>query len=149
MWNDFKKFAFRGNVLDMAIGVIIATAFGKIVSSVVNDIFMPIIGGIVGFDFSTWFVALDGVNYDSLQAATDAGAPLLHYGNLISVIVDFLIIAFFIFLVVRFINKAKEKRQKKEEETPAPEPRLCPYCFTEINEKATRCPHCTSVLNEQ
>ncbi|MDO4564251.1 MAG: large conductance mechanosensitive channel protein MscL [Clostridia bacterium] len=146
MWKDFKKFAFRGNVLDMAIGVIIATAFGKIVSSVVNDIFMPLISRIIGFDFTNWFVALDGGEYATLQEATDAGASILHYGNLISVIVDFLIIAFFIFMVVRLINKAKNRAKKEAEEAPKPEPRLCPYCFTEINEKATRCPHCTSEL---
>ncbi len=146
MLKDFKKFAFRGNVMDMAIGVVIATAFGKIVSSLVNDVIMPLVGLIIGFDFSTWFVALDGNTYASVEAATEAGASVLYYGNFISVIIDFLVIAFFIFLVVRFITKASDRMKKAEEPAPEKQPRLCPYCFTEIHDDATRCPHCTSDL---
>lgn len=146
MWKDFKKFAFRGNVLDMAVGVVIATAFGKIVTSVVNDLIMPLVGGLVGIDFSSWFVALDGKSYESLAVATEAGAPLLTYGNFISTVIDFLIIAFCIFMVVRLIVKAKDLGKKKEAEVPQKQPRLCPYCYTEIHDDATRCPHCTSEL---
>lgn len=146
MWKDFKDFAFKGNVIDMAVGVVIATAFGKIVSSIVNDIIMPLVGFIIGFDFSSWFVSLDGNTYATLAEATEVGAPLLHYGNLISVVIDFLIIAFCIFLVVRLINKAKTLGKKKEEPAPAKQPRLCPYCYSEIHDDATRCPHCTSEL---
>lgn len=132
--------------MDMAVGVVIATAFGKIVSSVVNDIIMPLVGLIVGVDFGSWYVVLNGDTSLSYDAAIEAGYSVLHYGNLISVIIDFLIIAFFIFLVVRTINKASERLKKQEEPAPLKEPRLCPYCYSEINEKATRCPHCTSEL---
>ncbi|HPF53404.1 MAG TPA: large conductance mechanosensitive channel protein MscL [Eubacteriales bacterium] len=146
MWKDFKKFAFKGNVMDMAVGVIIATAFGKIVSSLVNDVFMPLIGLLVGgVNFNDMFIVLQKTDtvYETLAAAQEAGVPLLTYGTFIAAIIDFFIIAFVVFLLVRLVNKTKKK---EPEPAPAPEPRLCPYCFGEINEKATRCPHCTSEL---
>ena len=154
LWGEFKTFAFKGNVLDMAIGVIIGGAFGAIVTSVINDVLMPLIGLIVRADFAKWFVALDGNQYASVEAATEAGAAVLNYGNLISTIIYFLLVALCIFAVVKSINSAKKKvedMKKKEEPAPAPakKPRLCPYCYGEIHDDATRCPHCTSQLTKE
>ena len=141
---DFKKFAMRGNVVDMAVGVIIGGAFGKIVTSVVNDVVMPPIGMILGkVDFSNLFISLNGQEYATLDAAKKAGAPVLAYGSFINSVLDFLILAFIIFMMVRQINKLTP------EPTPKPEPRLCPYCKSEIADDATRCPHCTSQLDEK
>lgn len=138
---DFKKFAMRGNVIDMAVGVIIGGAFGKIVGSLVNDVIMPPIGMAMGkIDFTNLFVSLNGKEYPTLEAAKKAGAPILAYGNFINTIIDFLILAFVIFLMIRQINKLTPPP------APKPEPRLCPYCKSEIAEDATRCPHCTSHL---
>ena len=115
MIKEFKKFIARGNVLDMAVGVIIGAAFGAIVTSIVNDIIMPLISlATGGLDFANWFIALDGKNYATLEAAQEAGAATLNYGNLISVIINFLIIAFCIFLVVKAFNKVTKKEEKKE-----------------------------------
>ena len=138
---DFKKFAMRGNVMDMAVGVIIGGAFGKIVTSVVNDIIMPPIGMVMGnVDFSNLFISLNGKEYATLEAAKKAGAPVLAYGSFLNTVIDFLILAFIIFMMIRQINKLTPKPE------PAPEPRLCPYCRSEIADEATRCPHCTSQL---
>ena len=115
---EFKKFAIKGNVMDMAVGIIIGGAFGKIVSSFVNDIIMPPIGMLMDSDFTQLFVALDGGTYDTLAAAQEAGAPILTYGNFFQTVVDFLIIALAIFMMVRAMNNLK----KKEEEAPAPDP---------------------------
>jgi len=143
MWKEFKTFAFKGNVLDMAVGVMIGGAFGKIVSSVVNDLFMPIISLLMGgLDISNWFVALDGGSYATLAEATDAGASVFAYGKFIATVVDFLIIAVCIFLFVKLFSKLL-KAKAEVAQKPA---RLCPYCKTEIADDATRCPHCTSVL---
>lgn len=143
MCEDFKKFAMRGNVMDMAVGVIIGGAFGKIVTSLVNDIIMPPIGMLMGeADFSSLFISLNGQKYVSLAAAKEAGAPVLAYGNFINVVLDFLILAFVVFIMVRQVNKLNPPP------APAPkeEPRLCPHCKSEIHKDATRCPHCTSEL---
>ncbi len=114
MIKEFKKFIARGNVLDMAVGVIIGAAFGAIVTSIVNDIIMPLISlATGGLDFANWFIALDGKNYATIEAAQEAGAATLNYGNLISVIINFLIIAFCIFLVVKAFNKVTKKEEKK------------------------------------
>ncbi len=140
---DFKKFAMRGNVIDMAVGVIIGGAFGKIVSSVVSDIIMPPIGMAMGkIDFSNLFISLNGQEYATLEAAKKAGAPVLAYGSFINAVIDFIILAFVIFLMIRQINKLTP------EPAPAPEPRLCPYCKSPIADDATRCPHCTSQLEK-
>ncbi len=142
MLKEFKNFALRGNVIDLAIGVIIGAAFGKIVSSLVNDILMPPIGLILGkVDFSNLFISLNGQAYASLAEAQAAGAPTLNYGLFINNVIDFLIVAFVIFLLIRQINKLTPKK-----EVPAAEPttRECPYCLTQISVKATRCPNCTS-----
>ena len=143
MLSEFKEFALRGNVVDMAIGVVIGGAFGNIVTSLVNDIFMPIISKLTGgVDFSNWFISLDGSKYATLAAAQEAGAATLNYGVLISTIINFLIIAICLFAVLKAINKLKKPAPVEA----APEPRLCPYCKSEIAEDATRCPHCTSQL---
>ena len=141
MLSEFKEFALRGNVVDMAIGVVIGGAFGNIVTSLVNDIFMPIISKITGgVDFSNWFISLDGSKYATLAAAQEAGAATLNYGVLISTIINFIIIALCLFAVVKAMNKLKKHAPE------GPAPRLCPYCKSEIAEDATRCPHCTSQL---
>lgn len=141
LMEDFKKFAMRGNVMDMAVGVIIGGAFGKIVTSVVNDIVMPPIGMIMGnVDFSNLFFSLNGQEYATLEAAKKAGAPVLAYGSFLNSVIDFLILAFIIFMMIRQINKLTPEPE------PKPDPRLCPYCKSEIADDATRCPHCTSHL---
>ncbi len=142
---DFKAFAMRGNVIDMAIGVVIGGAFGKITTSLVGDIFMPLLGVITGgINFSGLFYALDGNTYPSIEAATEAGVGTLNYGMFIQNIIDFLLIALCMFLVVRLMNKLHREKPA----APAKAPRLCPYCKSEIPDDATRCPHCTSVLDK-
>lgn len=155
MLKEFKEFAMRGNIMDMAIGVVIGGAFQKIVNSLVQDIIMPAISIITGkIDFSDMVFTIGGTS--------------IKYGNFITTIVDFLIIAFSIFLVVKYINKLnklkeieelaakldkkgrfrKPKKEEKKEEIKEPETKTCPYCYSEIKYKSTRCPHCTSVLEE-
>jgi len=140
MLKEFKEFAMRGNVLDMAIGIIIGAAFGKIISSLVGDVLMPPIGRLVGnLDFSSLFIALNGQAYDSLKAAKDAGAPTINYGLFINTVIDFVIVAFVIFMLVKQMNRLKK------EAPPAPaSTKECPYCCSQIPLKATRCLACTS-----
>ncbi|MBN1200533.1 MAG: large conductance mechanosensitive channel protein MscL [Anaerolineae bacterium] len=144
--DEFKEFAMRGNVLDLAIGIIIGAAFGKIVSSLVNDIIMPPIGLLLGeVDFTNLYINLTDKSYDSLTAAQEAGAPTINYGVFLNTVIDFLIVAFVIFLLIRQINRL----QKKEEEAPAePTTKECPFCLSTIPINATRCPNCTSHLEE-
>lgn len=145
MLKDFKAFAMKGNVIDLAVGVIIGGAFGKIVASFVNDIIMPLLGLLVGgIDFTNLFISLDGSNYSTLAAAQKAGAATLNYGQFLGVVFDFLIIAFSIFFVIRQINKMKKKEEPVAEEVTTKE---CTYCKTQISIAATRCPHCTSQLD--
>jgi large conductance mechanosensitive channel len=140
MLKEFKEFALKGNVVDMAIGIIIGAAFGRIVSSLVNDVLMPPIGKLMGnMDFSSLFLALDGKHYDSLTAAKAAGAPTVNYGLFINSVIDFVIVAFVIFLLVKQMN-----RLKKEAPAAAPTTKECPYCKMQIPFAATRCPNCTS-----
>ena len=142
MWKEFKEFAMRGNVLDMAIGIIIGAAFGKIITSFVSDVLMPPIGLLMGkVDFSSLFVSLSGQPYPSLTAAKAAGAPTINYGVFLQTIFDFVIVAFVIFLLVKQVN-----RLKREPAAPpaAPTTKDCPYCLSSIPIKATRCAHCTS-----
>lgn len=143
MIKEFKEFAMRGNVLDMAVGIIIGAAFGKIVSSFVSDILMPPIGKLLGgIDFSNLFINLGQGTFDSLKAAKDAGAATINYGLFFNTVIDFLIVAFAIFLLIRQVN-----RFTKKEEAPAePTTKECPRCFSEIPIPATRCPSCTSEL---
>ena len=143
MLEEFKKFIMRGNVLDMAVGIIIGAAFGKIITSFVNDILMPPLGLILGnADFSNLFINLSSTPVNTLAEAKAAGLPVIAYGAFLNVVVDFLIVAFAIFVMVKQVNKLMPK--KKEE--PAKEPHLCPYCKGEVHEDATKCPHCTSNL---
>ena len=144
MLKDFRDFVMRGNVLDLAVAVIIGAAFGKMVSSFVNDVIMPPIGLVLGnVDFSSLYVNLSGSTYASLADAQAADAPTLNYGMFITSIVDFLIVALVIFLVVRM---AKRFSGPRAQETPAPSTKECPYCLSAIALKATRCAHCTSQL---
>ncbi|MGC9399144.1 MAG: large conductance mechanosensitive channel protein MscL [Anaerolineae bacterium] len=145
MWKEFKAFIARGNVIDLAVGVIIGGAFGKIVSSLVNDIIMPPIGLLLsGADFTNLFIDLSGEGYATLAEAQEAGAATINYGLFINTVINFLIVAFIIFLLIQQINRL----QKEKKEAPAkPTTKTCPYCFTEIPIQATRCPHCTSHLD--
>ena len=139
---EFKEFIMRGNVLDMAIGIIIGVAFGKVVTSLVNDVLMPPIGLLLGrVNFKDLFINLSGTAYPSLEAATAAGAPTINYGMFLNTVLDFLIVAFIIFLLIRMFNKLKKQRTAEE-----PTTKECPYCITKIPVKATRCPSCTSNL---
>lgn len=148
MLKEFKEFAMRGNVIDMAVGVVIGGAFGVIVKSLVDDILMPVLGLLLGnADFSNLFIVLrEGAfagPYETLALAQDAGAVTINYGLFINALVSFIIVAFAIFLLIRGIN-----RMKRAEEAPPAEPttKPCPHCFTEIPIKAIRCPNCTSAL---
>lgn len=146
MIKEFKDFISKGNVLDMAVGVIIGGAFGKIITSLVNDILMPLIGLVLGgIDFTNLFVALDGGNYANLAAAEEAGAAVFKYGAFIQNIIDFLIIAFCIFLIVKSFNKIKRDKPVAEA---APTTKTCKYCKSEISIDAVKCPHCTADLND-
>ena len=143
MVEEFKKFIMRGNVLDMAVGIIIGAAFGKIVSSFVEDVLMPPLGLILGqVDFSNLFINLSDTPATTLAEAKDLGLPIIAYGSFLNTVVDFLIVAFAIFLLIKQVNRLMPKK----EEEPAKEPRKCPYCKSDIADDATRCPHCTSEL---
>lgn len=152
--SEFKKFAMRGNVLDMAVGIIIGAAFGKIVDSAVKDVLMPPIGLAAGnVDFSNLFLVLkEGAKvaapYDSLAAAQAAGAITINYGVFLNTIISFLIVAFAVFMLIKAMNTVQEKLDKSEKEA-APTTKKCPYCLSEINIDATRCPHCTSNIENK
>lgn len=140
--NEFKDFIAKGNVVDMAVGVIVGGAFGKIVTSLVEDIIMPPISKLLsGVNVQEMFFALDGNKYETLQEARDAAAPIIAYGNFIQNIINFLIIALVIFIVIKQVAKVRPK-----EEAPAPTTKVCPYCKSEIPVEAVKCPHCTSDL---
>ena len=137
IWKEFKDFAFKGNVIDMAVGVMIGSAFSKIVTSLVNDMFMPLLSLLTG-----------SVSFTDLAIALGEGeeAAKFAYGNFIQTVVDFLLIAVCIFVFVKLITKLREKFEDKPEEKPKEPARLCPFCKSEIHKEATRCPHCTSEL---
>ena len=142
MLEEFKKFAMRGNVVDMAVGIIIGAAFGKIVSSLVKDVIMPPIGKLMGnVDFAGLFVNLGEVPYQTLAAAQEAGAPTINYGMFINTVLDFLIVAFAIFMVIKGMNSMKKK---EEAATEAPTTKDCPECLSEIPLAAKRCKFCAS-----
>ncbi len=142
---EFQAFVMRGSVVDLAVGFIIGAAFSKIVTSFVSDVLMPPIGLALGkVDFSNLFVNLSGQRFDSLEAAKAAGAATINYGLFINTLIDFIIVAFALFLLIRLVNQL----HRKQEATPAePTTKDCPHCFTSIPIKATRCPNCTSELN--
>jgi large conductance mechanosensitive channel len=147
MWKEFKKFAIKGNIVDLAIGVIIGGAFNNIVSSFVNDIVMPLFSLITGrIDFTNLFISLDGVKYATLEQAKAAGAPTLNCGVFLSAVINFFIVAFSIFIFVKQINKFK---QKFLHTTSEPTTKNCPYCLSVIPIQATRCPHCTSYIKDE
>ena len=140
MFKEFKAFAMRGNVLDMAVGIIIGAAFGRIITSFVSDIIMPPFGLLLGkVDFSTLFLNISGTSYATLAQAKAAGAATINYGVFLNTVLDFLIVALVIFLLVRQVN-----RWGKPEPAAAPTTKECPYCISAIPLKATRCPNCTS-----
>ena len=147
MFKEFREFAMRGNVMDMAVGIIIGAAFGTIVNSLVQDVIMPPIGLLLGHvDFSNLFIVLkEGAKaagpYATVAAAKAAGAVTLNVGVFLNTIISFVIVAFAVFLLVRTMN-----RLNRQEAAPAPTTRECTYCFSSIPIKATRCPHCTSEL---
>jgi len=144
MLKEFKEFAMKGNIVDLAVGVIIGGAFGKIVTSLVNDIVMPLFGLLIGkVDFSNLFIALGTGEFKTIQEAKDLGIATINYGLFINNIIDFLIVAFSIFIVIKQINKFT----KKKEEKPVENKKKCLYCYSEIHIDATRCPNCTSELN--
>ena len=144
--SEFKTFIMRGNVIDLAVGVIIGGAFQKIVNSLVNDIVMPLISLLTGcIDFSNWFLVLGEDDFATAAAAKEAGVATLNYGTFLSTALDFLIMAFVIFLIIKGINSVTEKfKKEKTEEPAAPTTKVCPYCKSEIDIAATKCPHCTS-----
>jgi large conductance mechanosensitive channel len=141
MIKEFREFAVKGNAIDLAVGVVIGAAFGKIVDSLVKDIIMPPFGLVAGkVDFSNLFVSLGDKDFSTLAEAQAAGAPTLNYGLFINAIINFIIIAFAIFILVRQINRFRRKREK------ATDARKCPFCMSAIDPQATRCPQCTSQL---
>jgi large conductance mechanosensitive channel len=143
MFKEFKDFAMKGNVLDMAIGIIIGVAFGKIITSFVADILMPPLGLLLGkMDFSNLFINLSGQDFPTVAAAKAAGAATLNYGVFLNTVIDFLIVAFAIFLLIRQVNKLK-----RQPEAAPPNTKDCPFCASVIPIPAKRCPHCTSQLN--
>jgi large conductance mechanosensitive channel len=144
----FREFAVKGNVVDMAVGIVIGGAFGKIATSLVNDLIMPPIGLLLGkVDFNSLFIPLDGKTYASLDAAKKAGAATFNYGSFINTVLDFLIVAFAMFMIVQWYQTMVDRLQKP---APAavPTTRDCPFCLSSIPIGATRCPHCTSQLEE-
>ena len=148
-WTDeFKTFAVKGNVIDMAVGIIIGAAFGKVVNSIVADIIMPPIGWLMGkVDFTNLYISLSGNNdYPTLAAAQAAGETTINYGLFINTIINFIIVAFAVFLLIKFINKLRASVEKKEETVEEATTKECPKCFSTINIKATKCPHCTSEI---
>ena len=147
MMEEFKKFALKGNMIDLAVGVIVGGAFNSIVTSLVNDIFMPVLSLFTGkLDFANWFIALDGNKYLTIAEAQEAGAATLNYGNFISGVINFIIMAFVVFMLVKGINKLKKEEPAKPA---APTTKKCPFCKTDIPLEATKCPHCTSTLEQE
>ncbi|WP_100487441.1 large conductance mechanosensitive channel protein MscL [Sporolactobacillus pectinivorans] len=141
---EFKKFLSRGNVIDLAVAVIIGAAFGQIINSLVKDIVMPPIGLLLGkVDFSSLYINLSGHAYGSLAAAQRAGAPTINYGTFLNTVINFLIIALIIFFAVKIVDKASHKK------TASPTTKTCPYCLSLIPLRATKCPHCTADLPAQ
>ncbi len=144
MLKEFKKFAIKGNMIDLAVGMIIGTAFNKLVSSLVNDMIMPVLGLLTGkIDFAKLYIALDGKEYESLAAAEELGVACFKYGSFIAGLIDFIIMAFVVFLFVKWMNKLRDMN-KEPEPVKAPNTKVCPFCKSEIAMEATRCPHCTS-----
>ncbi len=146
---DFKQFATKGNVIDMAIGVIIANAFTKIVNSLVNDVITPAISMLTGkIDYSNLFLTLDGNTYATLEQAKAAGVSVISYGTFITNVVDFLMVALCLFIFFKVLFKARDKKKEELVKEQVATTKKCPYCLNDIAIEATRCGHCTSVLKE-
>jgi len=142
VWKEFKEFAFKGNVIDLAVGVIIGSAFSKVVSSFVQDLIMPIFSVITGkIDFSNLFISLNGVHYKTLEEAKKSGVATINYGAFLTSLVDFILVAFCIFLLIKQINRFNKPVVK-----PLVETKICPYCMSNIHINAVKCPHCTSEI---
>jgi large conductance mechanosensitive channel len=140
--NEFRQFIMRGNVVDLAVGIIMGTAFGAVVNSLVNDVIMPPLGAILGrVDFNSLFLNLSGQAYPSLKAAKDAGAPVIGYGVFISMLINFIVVGFVVFQLVKTVN-----RMQRPAPAAAPATKDCPYCQMPVPVKATKCGHCTSDL---
>ncbi|HEY3297313.1 MAG TPA: large conductance mechanosensitive channel protein MscL [Armatimonadota bacterium] len=140
MWKEFKDFAMKGSLIDMAVGIILGISLGKVITSFVSDVLMPPIGLLLGgVDFSNMFISLKGSGYSSLAAAKAAGVPVISYGIFINTVIDFLIVAFVVFLILRSVNRFR---------TLPAAPKDCPFCFSKIPQAATRCPNCTSQLDK-
>ena len=147
MWKEFKAFALKGNVVDLAVGVVIGAAFGKIVTSLVNDIIMPLIGVLVGNrDLTNLFLPLGKGDFLTIADANAVGVATLNYGLFLNNVLDFLIIAFSIFMVIKQLNRFTKK--KAEPEKVVVTTKICGYCFSEVHKDASRCPHCTSVIDK-
>lgn len=143
---EFREFIARGNVMDLAVGIIIGAAFTGVVNSLVNDVIMPPIAAVTGrVDLSNLYFTLNGQAYETIADATAAGAPVIKYGLFLNSIINFLIVGIVIFLIVRQINKLKRKEEDDEASEEAEMPN-CPFCFEPVHEEATRCPHCTSEI---
>jgi large conductance mechanosensitive channel len=143
MFKGFKEFAMRGNVLDMAVGIIIGAAFGRIVSSLVDDVFMPPLGRLFGrVNFTDFFISLNGIHYDTLADAKKAAAPTINYGQFVNTAINFLIVAFAVYLLVQQVNRWT----KKPEPAAAPTTKECPQCAMTIPVKARKCPYCTAQI---
>lgn len=146
MLKEFKEFALKGNMIDLAVGVIIGGAFNSLVTSLVSNIITPLLSLVTGkIDFTNLFISLDGKSYATLEMAQKAGAPTVNYGLFITGLINFFIMAFVIFMIVKMMNKL---RRPKEEAPVQPTTKVCPFCKSEISIEASRCPHCTSVLEE-
>jgi large conductance mechanosensitive channel len=145
MFKEFKEFALKGNVIDLAVGIIIGAAFNKVVQSLVTDIIMPPVGMLMGkMDFSAQFINLSGKQFETLAEAKKVGAATLNYGLFINTLVDFTIMAFVVFIMVKQINRLK----RNEPATPAPDLKDCPFCLSKVALAASRCPHCTSTIEQ-
>jgi|SRR5450759_951013 large conductance mechanosensitive channel len=148
MWNEFKRFALKGSMIDLAIGIIIGGAVGKVITSFVNDILMPPIGLLLGrVNFTSLYINLGRTRYPTFDAAQAAGAPTINIGLFLGAVIDFFLISLVIFFMVRAMNRLREMTEKKIVVTPpTPTTKECPFCKSEIAIDATRCPHCTSEL---
>ena len=144
MWREFRDFAMRGNVIDLAVGVIIGGAFGKIITSLVNDVIMPLIGLMIGnINFTNLFIVLGQGSFKTLEEAQKSGAVTINYGLFLNNILNFLIIVFCIFIVIKQINKLTKKKEQ-----PAPiQEKVCKYCYSKIHIDASKCPNCTSSID--
>jgi len=143
--DDFRAFAFKGNILDLAIGLIIGTAFTKIVNSLVSELIIPLFSMITGkIDYASLFFAVDGNKYESIEAAKKLGIATINYGTFLSSVVDFLVMAVVIYVFMRYVFKKRNPNIVPEKTT-----KSCPYCLSEINLKATKCPNCTSLLKDK